>query len=139
MDPLIEEPICLPVSQGVELGHHVSFDDGASFRKVGSMPGPMVASCTYVTVNDVPPGIREALVRFKSTRQRNTLCIFDARIDADYTEPFGGFRPVRITYVWTENDAEKRHTHVAKQPAETYEITCGGSPLMKSLIVELAD
>ena len=117
----------------------VSFDDGASFRKVGSMPGPMVGSCTYVTVDDVPPGTQRALVRFKSTRQRNTLCIINTRIDADYTEPVGGFRPVRITYVWTENDVEKRHTHVAEQPAETYEITCGGSPLMKSLVVELAD
>jgi len=117
----------------------VSFDNGASFRKVGAMPGPMVGSCTYVTVDDVPPSTRKAVVRFESTRQRNTMCIFNARIDADYTEPLGGFRPIKITYVWSENDAEKRHSHVAQQPAETYEITCGASPLMKSLIVELAD
>ena len=117
----------------------VSFDNGATFKKAGSMPGPQVASCTYVTVEDVPPGTRKALVRFQSTRQRNTLCIFDLRIDADYQEPFGGFRPVKITYVWTEDGAEKRHVHVARKPNDTYRIVCAKTPLMRSLIVELAD
>jgi len=120
-------------------GMLVSFDNGRTFKKAGSMPGPMVASCTYVTLEEVPPGNRKALVRFKSTRQRNTLCIFDFRIDADYKEPFGGFRPVKITYIWTEGGAQKRHVHVAKKPNETYRITCGKTPLMKTLIVELAD
>ena len=117
----------------------VSFDDGRTFRKAGSMPGPMVASCTYVTVADVPPGARKALIRFKGTRQRNTLCIFDLRIDADYKEPLGGFRPVKVTYVWTEDGAEKRHVHVAVKPNETYTVRCAKPPLMRSLIVELAD
>ncbi|KPJ72231.1 MAG: hypothetical protein AMS14_08220 [Planctomycetes bacterium DG_20] len=99
----------------------------------------MVASCTYVTVGDVPPGARKALVRFQSTRQRNTLCIFDLRIDADYKEPLGGFRPVKVTYVWTEDGAEKRHVHVAVKPNETYTVRCAKPPLMRSLIVELAD
>lgn len=117
----------------------VSFDGGRTFREVGRMPGPAAGSCTYVTAADVPPGTRKALVRLKSTRQRNTLCMFDLRIDADYREPHGGFRPVKITYVWQEKGAEKRHIHVAKTPQETYRITCGDSPVMKSIIFELAD
>ena len=116
-----------------------SLDGGKTFREVGRMPGPSAGSCTYVTAADVPPGTRQALVRFKSTRQRNTLCIFDVRIDADYREPHGGFRPVKITYVWQEKGAVKRHVHVAKTRQETYQITCGDAPLMKSITLELAD
>ena len=116
----------------------VSFDGGKTFRKTGEMRGPMKGSCTYVRFEDVPPGTRKALVRFQSTRQRNTLCLFNLRIDADYAEPFGGFCPVRTTYVWEENGEEKRHEHIAKRPGESYEITCAGTPVMKSLIVVLA-
>jgi hypothetical protein len=118
----------------------VSFDDGKTFREIGSMPGPQVGMCKYFTFDDaIPPKTRKALVQYKTTRQYNTLCIFDFRIDADYTEPSGGFRPVAITYVWDEAGAEKRDTHIAKQPTETYKITCAQPPLMKSLIVELAE
>ena len=117
----------------------VSFDSGKTFRKAGTMRGPMVGSCTYASVDGVPPRTRKALVRFQSTRQRNTLCIFDLRIDADYREPLGGFRPVKITYLWAEGDAEKRHVHTATRPQDTYRIVCGKAPLMKSLSVELAD
>jgi hypothetical protein len=72
-------------------------------------------------------------------RQRNTTCLFDLRIDADYREPRGGFRPVMVTYVWEEGGQEKRDVHVAKAAAETYTITCGAKPLMKSIVLELAE
>ena len=117
----------------------VSFDDGKTFKEVGKMPGPTAGSCKYVTAEEVPAGCRKALVQYRSTPQKNTLCIFDFRIDTDYREPQGGFRPVRVTYVWDEDGAEKRDAHVAKSPAETYTITCAKPPLMKSLIVELAE
>ena len=117
----------------------VSFDGGKTFRKVGSIRGPMAGSCTYFEAGDVPRGTRKALVRIQSTRQRNTLCFFDLRIDADYAEPSGGFRPVKITYVWTEAGSEKRHVHVARKRGETYRVRCGDSPVMKSLIVEIAE
>ena len=117
----------------------VSFDEGKTFKKAGEMRGPMKGSCTYVSFGDVPPGTRKALVRYQSTRQRNTLCLFNLRIDADYAEPCGGFRPVKTTYVWEENGEQKRHEHVAKRPNETYEITCAGTPVMKSLTVELGE
>ena len=116
----------------------VSFDQGKTFREVGRMPGPMAASCTHVEVNDVPAGVRNALVRYQTTRQRNTLCLFDFRIDADYAEPHGGFRPVQVTYLWDENGVAKQRVHVARQPNETYVITCERPPLMRSLMVELA-
>ena len=115
-----------------------SFDNGKTFREIGSLPGPTPAAGKYFAFDKVPKGSRSALVRFQSTRQYNTLCIFDFRIDADYTEPRGGFRRVKVTYVWTEAGIEKRHTHIAKARNETYNITCKQPPLMKSLVVELA-
>jgi hypothetical protein len=76
-------------------------------------------------------------VRFSGT-QRNTLVLHNARIDADYTEPRGGFRPVKITYRWDENGQPKEDIHIARQPGESYTITCTSRPVMKSLVVELA-
>ena len=115
-----------------------SFDNGKTFREIGSLPGPTPGACKYFTFDEIPKGARSALVRFQSTRQYNTLCIFDFRIDADYTEPRGGFRRVKVTYVWEETGVEKRHTRIAKARNETYNITCKQPPLMKSLVVELA-
>jgi hypothetical protein len=106
--------------------------------QVGALPGPTAGSSKYFTFDKVPKGARHALVRFQSTRQYNTLCIFDFRIDADYAEPHGGFRPVKVTYVWEEDGVGKRHAHTAHAPNETYAITCERPPLMKSLVVELA-
>ena len=40
----------------------------------------------------------------------------NARIDADYKEPAGGFRPVQVTYVWEEGGLEKKDVHVATEP-----------------------
>ena len=121
-------------------GWHIqaSFDNGKTFSQIGSLGGPTPGASKYFTLGKVPKGVRHALVRFQSTRQYNTLCIFDFRIDADYAEPRGGFRPVKVTYAWEEAGVEKRHTHIAKAPNETYTITCKRPPLMKSLVVELA-
>jgi len=116
-----------------------SFDGGKTFKEAGRAPGPTPATCKYVTIEDVPAGTRKALVRYQTTRQRNTLCLFDFRIDADYRQPHGGFRPVQVTYVWQEGGAEKRDVHVARKARETYAVTCAAQPVMKSLIVELAE
>jgi hypothetical protein len=117
----------------------VSFDDGKTFKDAGKMPGPAVGSCKYVTVEDVPARAKKALVRYQALPLRNTICIFDFRIDVDYAEPAGGFRPVKVTYVWEEGGAPKTDVHVAATPGETYKITCGKAPLMKSLILEVAE
>ena len=57
----------------------------------------------------------------------------------DYAEPAAGFRPVKVTYAWEEGGAAKTDAHVARTPTETYKIRCGKAPLMKSLVVELAE
>ncbi len=116
----------------------VSYDGGQTFKTVDTQSGPYQGICKYVTVSDVPPHTKAAVVRWVGT-QRNTTCLFLLRIDADYAQPQGGFRPVKVTYVWEEGGLEKKDVHVARSPQETYKITCKGKPAMKSIVLELAE
>jgi hypothetical protein len=118
--------------------YSVSFDGGRSFTAVASAVGPTAGDERFVTFDQIPPHTRQALVRFAGT-QRDTLALFDFRIDADYAEPQGGFAPVRITYVWDEDRRTRTDSHVATTPAETYTIHCDGTPRLRSLVVERAD
>jgi hypothetical protein len=116
----------------------VSVDGGKTFKTVDRAAGPFSGHCKYATFSDVPAGTREALVRYAGN-QVNVACIFNFRIDADYKEPNGGFHPVKITYTWDENGAEKQDVHVAAKPEETYTIDCAVKPTMKSIVLELAE
>jgi hypothetical protein len=116
----------------------VSFDAGKTFKKVDRLAGPTPGSCRYVTFTDIPKGKRQALVRFAGS-QRNTTCLFDFRIDADYREPHGGFRPVRVTYRWEEAGKARQDVRVLRKPRQTYTIRCAEKPLMKSVSVEWAE
>jgi hypothetical protein len=120
------------------LDYQVSFDRGKTWKTVGRAAGPTPGDCKYLVFSDVPAGAREALVRYVGTSQ-NATGIFNFRIDADYREPFGGFRPVRVTYAWEEDGQPKRHVHVARKPEETYTIRCAVKPVMKSIVLELAE
>jgi hypothetical protein len=116
----------------------VSFNGGKTFKKVDRLAGPTAGSCRYVSFADVPRGTRMALVRFAGS-QRNTTCLFDFRIDADYREAHGGFRPVRVNYRWEEGGKAREDVRVLRKAKETYVIRCAGKPLMKSIAVELAE
>ena len=118
----------------------VSFDDGKTWKTVDrpeGLAGQRIFAGRYVIVSDVPPGTRSAQVRYHALG-RNTLALTNARIDADYKQPAGGSRPVHVTYVWEEGGLEKQDVHVAKTAAESYTITCESTPVMKSLVLELA-
>jgi hypothetical protein len=114
----------------------VSFDGGKTYKSVDSYVGPTQGRCKFTTVSDIPAGTKAAVIRW-SGEQRNTTCLFSARIDADYKTPAGGFRPVKVTYVWEEGGIERKDVHVAKKPDETYQIRCESNPQMKSLVLEL--
>jgi hypothetical protein len=120
------------------LDYQVSFDEGKTWKSAGRAAGPTRGHCTYVVFTDVPAGVRQALVRYAGAGRKQTG-ILNFRIDADYREPFGGFRPVRVTYSWEENGQLKRDVHVARKPQETYTIRCAAKPLMKSIVLELAE
>jgi hypothetical protein len=115
-----------------------SFDDGKIWRPVGKLEGPTPGISKYFVFAEVPKGARAAVVRLAG-RQSNTLGLFDLRVDADYTQPHGGFAPVKVTYVWEENGVEKRDVHVASTAEESYVIRCAERPLLKQLVVERAD
>ena len=113
----------------------VSFDGGKTFGNVEPYLGPTQGKCQYATVSQIPPGTRAALVRW-SGHQRNTTCLFFVRIDADYLQPRGGFRPVKVTYAWEESGRQEQDVHVSTRPNETYHIQCASKPEMKSIVLE---
>lgn len=117
--------------------YQVSFDNGKTYQTIDRAAGPTGNGlCKYVVFNAIPPGTKEALVRF-SGQQRNTTMISSFRIDADYKEPNGGFKPVKITYEWREDGREKKDIHIAKTPRDTYTIHCKAKPEMNSITLEL--
>ena len=120
------------------LDYQVSFDGGKTWKAAGRAAGPVAGNCHYVTFSDVPTGAREAKVRYAGT-SRNATGIMNFRIDADYKEPRGGFRPVKVTYRWDENGQAKEDVHVARKPDESWTIPCAAKPLMKSIVLELAE
>ncbi|MFB3890774.1 MAG: hypothetical protein ACE15C_01995 [Phycisphaerae bacterium] len=115
----------------------VSYDGGKTFKPVEKLIDGQPASSKYFTIGDVPAGTKEAQVRFSGV-QRDTVCMFDLRMDADYKEPAGGFRPVKVTYVWDEGGTEKKDEHVCKTADDTWTIKCGPKTVAKSYTVELA-
>jgi hypothetical protein len=120
------------------LDYQVSFDGGKTWKTVDRAAGPTAGDCKYVVFGEVPAGTRQALVRFTGTN-RNATGIFNFRIDADYREPHGGFRPVKVTLTWEENGQPRQHVHVARQPEETFAIVCTTQPVMKAVTLELTD
>ena len=120
------------------LDYLVSFDGGKTWKAAGRAAGPTPGDCHYVTFSDVPPGTREAKVRYAGT-SRNATGFLNFRIDADFLEPHGGFRPVKVTYRWDENGQAKEDVRVVKKPDETWTISCAAKPVMKSIVLELAE
>lgn len=115
-----------------------SFDQGATWKSLGKLAQANPASSTALVCSDVPAGKKEVQFKFAGT-QRNTTCIFDLRIDVDYEEPAGGFRPVKITYAWEEGGQPKTDVHVARSPQDSYTVTCGPNTVAKSFTLELAE
>jgi hypothetical protein len=116
--------------------YQVSLDGGKTFKTLDRAAGPTNGDSKYIAFSDIPAGTHSALVRFAGTAAVTT-CMFGFRIDADYVEPNGGFRPVKITYVWDEDGKEKQSVHVAKSEQDAYKIDCASKPLMKSIKLEL--
>ena len=129
---------CRDLNGGDYWDVEASFDNGNTWKKAGRLDKAQPGCSQYITISDVPAGLKEALVRFSGV-QCNTTCMFGLRLDADYKEPCGGFRPVKISYTWDENGQEKKDVHIAKTPSEAYTITCGAKALVKSFTVELAE
>jgi hypothetical protein len=118
----------------------VSYDGGSSFHDVpdGTLQGGTTGETRYLTIANVPTGTREAKLRLAG-KQVNTTQIVDLRIDADYAQPAGGFKPVKITYLWEEDGKPVSHVHVARSPNEAFTLTAGANSVPRSFTMELAD
>jgi hypothetical protein len=118
----------------------LSYDNGKNFTTVpnGHLKGGTKGASSYVVVNDIPAATKQAQVRLAG-KQAGTTLIFDLRIDADYKEPAGGIKPVKITYNWDEAGQSKSDVHVASNPAEDYAIKCGPGAVVKSYTMELVE
>ncbi|MFB3890776.1 MAG: hypothetical protein ACE15C_02005 [Phycisphaerae bacterium] len=114
-----------------------SFDNGETWKSIGKLEQANPARSAYIVSTDVPAGKRAVQFKFAGS-QKNTTCIFDLRLDVDYKEPAGGFRPVKVTYVWDEGGTEKKDEHVASKADDTWTIKCGPKTVAKSYTVELA-
>jgi len=110
-----------------------SFDGGKTWKSMQKLGLGQPANSTYFTFSDVPAGSREAQIKIAGV-QKNTAAIFDMRIDADYEEPNGGFRPVKVTYVWEEDGKEKKDEHVCKTAEDAWTIPCGPKTVARSYI-----
>ncbi len=119
------------------IDYQVSFDGGKTWATAGRAAGPFGGNCLYVTFDAVPPGTREARVRYAGT-SRNATGLLGFRIDADYKEPAGGFRPVTTTYRWSESGAKKEKAFTAGKPSESWTVECAAKPVMESITLELA-
>ena len=114
----------------------ISCDEGKTFKTVDTLKGPARFASKWVTASDIPAGTRKVLVRYAGENAAAAV-IFNFRIDADYKEPNGGFRPVKVTYTWEENGQAKQDVHVAYSAGETYTIKCAAKPVMTSIVLEL--
>ena len=110
---------------------------GASFD-LTPKEGGMKGASRYLIITNVPAHTKSAQIRLAGT-QTNTTLIFDLRIDVDYNEPAGGFKPVKITYNWDESGAAKSDVHVAKSESDNWSINCGKGAQVKSFTMELAE
>ena len=48
-------------------------------------------------------------------------------------------QPLKVTYVWEENSVEQSDVRTVDVLPTTYTINCAATPVMKSIVVELAD
>lgn len=117
---------------GGDLDASVSFDKAETFKNVTANATAKAAPREYVELTEIPAGVKSAMVRFKQLP-------INFGIFADYKMPDSGFTPIKITYIWTENGVEKTDVHVASKENETYKITCGDEPMMKTIILQRAD
>jgi hypothetical protein len=115
----------------------VSYDEGKTWKPAGALAGPGRTLITNLVVDKLPAGTKKAQLRL-TAKVINTLTVSDLRIDCDYKLPFGGFRPVQITYLWDESGAEKKDVHVAATALDSYTINVAGEPKLKSIVLELA-
>jgi hypothetical protein len=116
----------------------LSFDEGRTWKPAAQIAGPTAGRTEYFRFTDIPPGTRQALLRYELTGQ-NTIGIFSFRVDADYRDPLvvQAFRPFAVTHRWRENGQEKTHREAVTRLPHRYSIETGAAPEMVSVSYEM--
>jgi hypothetical protein len=117
-----------------------STDGGKTYTPVkdGQLEGGTKGLSRYMVIDNLPAGTKAAKVKISGT-QKNTAVLWDFAINADYKEPAGEFKPVKITYTWDESGQTKTAEHIAKSPQDAFDITCGPKAVVKSFAMQLAE
>ena len=112
----------------------VSFDDGKSWKDAGKIIGPYPGITKSFIYSDIPKGARKGMLKFEMTC-RNTVGIFDMRLDADYHDPLAKskFFPFTVEHKWKEAGAKKSYIATVNKLPYTYKIVTKDEPEMLSV------
>jgi len=113
----------------------ISDTDGASWKVAGTIPGPFVGRARYLSFDRIAEGTRRVLVRYELNGP-GAVAMFVFRVDVDYEDPLAGPRPVRVTYRWTEDGAERSNSVVVTDYPTSWSIDLPSVPIMRSIRVE---
>jgi hypothetical protein len=131
----------------IELLH--SFDGGQTWQTSYSLtktdtPWDVIH---YETAADVPAGCRSVLFKYllsSSAAGKDACSLYSVRMEAKYKPADTAFRPLEVTYNWSEVQpdyslVERSHTQLVTSVPFTYPIHVGGAdhPVVNSLRVSL--
>lgn len=126
-----------------------SFDGGKTWTKSYSLTdiNPPWDVINYETVDKVPAGTRSVLFKYLlngSEAGSGSCSIYAVRMEANYKTADATFRPMEVTFNWSERQAdyslvERSHTQLIGKAPFKYTINVGGAdhPVVNSLRVNL--
>ena len=132
----------------IRLSH--SFDGGRTWTETYGLTEtkPPWDVIHYEKVDSVPAGTRSVLMKY-SLRASQAGCdacsIYGVRMEVDHKPAASGFRPLEVTFAWSEVQADRSllrrsHTQRIDKAPVRYTINVGGTdhPVVDSLRVNLA-
>ncbi|UCG47814.1 MAG: hypothetical protein JSU94_20345 [Phycisphaerales bacterium] len=124
-----------------------SFDNGATWHKSFSLAktDPPWDVIHYETIRDIPANTRSVLFKYllnSSAAGTDACSIYSVRMEADYEPASPGFKPLEVTFNWSEVQQDyslvaRSHTQLVSEVPFEYTINIGGSdhPVVNSLRV----
>jgi hypothetical protein len=123
-----------------------SFDGGKTWEKSYTWTDntPPWDHIQYVTVSDVPAGVRSVRLKYVMESPYQEIGLFAVRMEANYKPADASPKPMEVTFTWKEvqedySTVTRSHTQLVEKLPARYEINVGGAdhPVMESLRVNL--
>jgi len=124
-----------------------SFDGGKTWEKSYTWTDntPPWDHIQYVTVSDVPAGVRSVRLKYVMESPDSEIGLFAVRMEANYKPADASPKPMEVTFTWKEvqedySTVTRSHTQLVEKLPARYEINVGGAdhPVMESLWVKVA-